>query len=189
MPWSRVLFGAIAILVGMGSGCRQGAASPVAQMPRVPVHEVFVLPPAYTGPFIAIYGEMRGADPAWRGDTAIFQVPASGILRVRYSEPPSTTLSSHVYADQPGQPLRNYPTCADMWIHVPDKRKAVCWLDFTVGTTTDAEHIVAVIASRSNLPRMYEQTTSTYDFVVLGGKGLGKRRWVEPTDPSRRITE
>jgi hypothetical protein len=179
----------IALLAASFAGCRQGAAFPTSQKKDVPVREVFVLPPGYSGPFIAIYGQKGGAEPTWSGDTAMFKVPASGILRISYMEPPSTTLASHVYADRIRQPLTNYPTCADMWERVPDTRMGVCWLDFVVGTGSSPDHVIAVITNRNDLPREFERTTSVYDSVMLGGRGLGRREWVEPANSKRKRAE
>lgn len=173
-------------LVGGFVHCRQGAAPPVNRSLRVPAREVFLLPPGYLGPFIAIYGEKNAVEPRWSGDTAMFFVGPSGVIRIKYQEPSNATITSHAYVGSPSRVLPNYPTCADMRVHVTDQRVGICWLDFAVHLERTPDHVVAVITDWNSIPKNFERTTAVYDSVLLGGKGLGKRGWDEPRDLKRK---
>lgn len=147
---------------------------------RKPIREIFILPRDYRGPFIAIYEQADGQYPTWRGDSAFVRVPASGVVRLHYAEPPTSTRTSHVHDGRRSGPLPNYPTCADMRVGVADSRVGVCWLDFQVNMGNTPDHIVAVVTDWNGIPANFERTTQVYDSVLLGGKGIGIRSWEEP---------
>ena len=153
---------------------------------QIPTKEVFVLAPRHRGPFIAIYDQADGAEPSWRGDTAVFRVPTNGVLRIRYPEPPTSTRTSHVFVDRPAVLLPNYPTCADMRAAVTASGTAICWLDFSIHLERTPDHVVAVVTDWADIPRNFERAAFVYDSVLLGGKGLGIRKWEDPPDMPRK---
>jgi hypothetical protein len=147
--------------------------------------EIFVVPQAYRGPFIAIFGQQAGAFPEWRGDTAVYRVPDNGILRVALPEPPHSTKAVLVFANAPNNWIGNYPTCADMRVYVTDDRPRVCWLDYSVGGTGIPDHIVAVVTDWTGIPDQFNRTSFVYDSAVLGRK-KANRHWEEPRDLPRQ---
>ena len=165
------------------------ATTEVKPFDAVPTQEIFVLPQNYRGPFIAIYGQPDGKPPGWHGDTAIIVVPPSGVVRLPYPEPPTQTLTAHVFENARALHLRNYPTCADMRLVVTDSATAICWFDFHVDVGGTPEHVVAVVTNWNGIPKMFEATSQLYDSVLLGGKGIGRRHWEEPPDLKRKRAE
>ena len=171
----------LVVLVGI-LGCGSGNAASVSEDKTSPTREVFVLPPNYRGPFIAIYGQRDALPPRWHVDTAVFSVSKSGVVRIGYPEPEAGTHTVHVFFDKPAESLGNYPTCADMRVHVKDTRVAVCWLDYQVHRQDTPAHIVAVITDWQGIPANFERTATLYDSVLFGGKGIALRKWEEPRD-------
>lgn len=173
-------------VIGLVGACRQGNVSEETDPTRVASREVFLLPKDYRGPFVAIYDQPNGVQPSWRGDTATFVVDPNGIVRIRSSEPPRTTRTSHSFVGAGDRVLPNYPTCADMRVHAIDNRVAVCWLDFSVKRPGTPDNVVAVITDWEDIPKNFERTTFVFDSVLLGGAGLGRRQWEEPRDMKRQ---
>jgi hypothetical protein len=155
----------------------------------VPAQELFVLPEGFRGTFVAIYDQRDGQRISWAGDTAIVKVPSTGIVRLQYPEPPQQTLTAHVFGKRSAPHLRNYPTCADMRLAISDSIPAICWLDFEISLENTPENVVAVITTWDRLPQDYERMTAVYDSLLLGGKGIGKKKWEEPADPKRKRTQ
>jgi hypothetical protein len=170
--------------------CTRGASAKASDSSaRAVAKEIFVLPAGYRGPFLAIYDQDSAEQPTWQGDTAVYNVPPSGVVRIGSPEPQSGTRTSHVFANRPGERIPNYPTCADMRAQVPDSRLAVCWLDFSIRPTGTPDHVVAVVTDWIGIPANFERTTVVYDSVLLGGHGIGVRGWEEPRDLKRRNSE
>lgn len=176
--WAGLPFSVLTLSVvscNVNKPARNG--EPALKVPRL---ETFVLPKGYRGPFVAVYSQHDGQRPRWKGDTAVFSVGVTGVIRIPYPEPPASSRTSHVFADRPSHALRNYPTCADMRVDSKDALIAVCWLDFRVSLQNSPEHIVAVVTDWAGIPDNFERTTLVYDSVVFSGKGIGLRKWEEP---------
>ena len=177
---SRMIFALFAV-VSATTGCPAPTRSEAERRERTPVQEIFVLPDGYRGPFIAIYAQRGGAVPSWRGDTAYYNVPTNGILRISLNEP-GDSKTSHVFSGRPTELLGNYPTCADMRIYVRDEEPRVCWLDYSVGGSLIPNHIVAVITDWRGIPEDFTRTGLVYDSVLNAGKGNWVRKWEEPRE-------
>jgi hypothetical protein len=177
----------LAACAAASSACVPQAAPGNAVEGRLPKFEIFVLQPGYRGPFVAIYADTNGITPSWRGDTGIYHVPATGVVRIAHAEPPRSTKVAHVFSDAPGKWIGNYPTCADMRVYVPDADPHVCWLDFSYGGTGVPDHIVAVITDWGGIPDAFHRTTIVYDSVLHRGTGKIVREWKDPPDLHRRM--
>jgi hypothetical protein len=175
---TRVLLLAAACLIALGATDHQ--------LSKIPAKELFVLPSGYRGPFIAIYGDTLGVEPRWRADTAVFAVPANGILRIKFEEPPHSTKTSHVFADAPDKWIGNVPTCADMRAYITDTIPRICWLDYSFGGTGIPSHIVAVVTDWVGIPKNFERTSFVYDSVLYRGPGTTVRKWTEPPELVRK---
>lgn len=154
---------------------------------RVPRMEIFVLPTGYRGPFLAIYGQAQAPQPIWRGDTAFYDVPPGGVVRVPYPEPPRSTRTSHVFANEPKKTLGNYSTCEDMRVHLSDPTPGVCWFGHSVGGTGIPDHIVAVVTSWAEIPANFNRTSFVYDSVLFQGKRRMDIKWEEPPEILQRL--
>ncbi len=138
--------------------------------------EAFVTIAGYRGPLIAIYDQPGGISPAWRGDTAVYVVPASGIMRIAVAEPMRGTRVSLVESGASHRPIAIFGTCdEEPLVAAPDLTQA-CWLDFWVGGTGIPDHIVAVVTRASSLDADYYRATFVYDSVVHGGNGRAVRK-------------
>ncbi len=175
----------VAALAGVSMGCASGSSSDGEKVQKVPEAELFLLPPGFRGPFIAIYGQGGGILPEWRGDTAVYRVPERGMLKITHPEPPRSTRVSHVFADRLHARLRNYPTCADMRVHVTDTLPHVCWLDYSVGGTGKPDHIVALITDWSAIPQHYNRAGFLLDSLGFGRWSPRSSPWSEPRDLRR----
>ena len=175
----------VAIILGGVYKCANPSIS-AEQHPGVPSKEIFVLPAGYRGPFIAVYAQANTAQPYWRGDTAVYNVPASGVVRLPYGEPPHTTKTSHVFANEPLRSLDNYPTCEDMRLRVADPAPRVCWFGFSAGGTGIPDHIVAVVTDWLGIPSNFNRTSFVYDSVLFQGKGKVNTKWEEPPEILKR---
>ncbi|CAN5190094.1 hypothetical protein BH23GEM2_BH23GEM2_23020 [soil metagenome] len=175
-----------AMVHAVSSACASQAVPGNAAEGRLPKFEIFILQPGYRGPFVAIYADTNGITPAWRGDTGIYHVPATGVVRIAHAEPPRSTKVAHVFSDAPDKWIGNYRTCADMRVYVPDGDPRVCWLDFWAGGTGVADHVVALITDWGSIPEAFHRTTVVYDSVLHGGTGKVIRKWEEPPDLNRR---
>jgi hypothetical protein len=168
------------------AGCAGRPSAEPVHVAKVPQREIFVLATGYRGPFLAVFAQPDGVMPEWRGDTAVYRVPPTGILKIALPEPPNSTKTSHVFADNRSAFIGNYPTCADMRVHVADALPRICWLDFWAGGTGIPDHIVAVVTDWNGIPANFNRTTFVYDSVLHGGRGMARREWTEPRDLSRR---
>jgi hypothetical protein len=142
-------------------------------------HDRFVLPAGYSGPFIAIYDQPNGVTPSRHGDTAIYIIPMSGVLRIAAEEPPHYTKVSFAFPNSSAV-LQQFATCADMREYRHDGATKVCWLDFAMGGTGIPDHIIAVITDWNHIPDNFNRSTFVYDSVLFGGKGKARQNWEEP---------
>ena len=142
---------------------------------RLTKAEIFVTIEGYRGPLIAIYDQPGGIAPAWRGDTALYAVPPSGIVRIALAEPARGTRVFLVESGVAYRPVAIFGTCDEEPLVATADLPQACWLDFEVGGTGIPDHIVAVVTSALSLDADYYRTTFVYDSVVLGGNG-GKAR-------------
>lgn len=169
-------------------GCTQKAKS-ANQQSRVPRMERFIFPAGYKGPFVAVYGQSDATEPTWNGDTAIFTVPPSGVVRIPYPEPPRSSRTSHFLANEPTRALDNYQTCEDMRVHVTDALPRVCWFGHTILGTGIPSHIVAVVTDWSGIPANFNRTSFVYDSVLFQGKNHMYLKWEEPPEILKRRQE
>lgn len=142
--------------------------------------ELFILPRNYKGPFIAIYGQPGGQVAEYRHDTAVYQVPASGVVRIGAEEPARSTAVFFAFVDSQDVVLPSFATCADMREKYPGTGSGACWLDFAGGGTGVPDHVVAVVTDWNHLPECFNRTTLVYDSVLFDGKGRALRKWEEP---------
>ncbi len=174
---------------GLGAICLSGCGPPARReenVNRVPKVEVFVLPTGYRGPFMALYSQPAGYEPVRRGDTAFYQVPVTGIVRIAHDPPPRSTSTFHVFENAPAKMLRSYPTCADMRVHLSGSEATFCWLDYWVGGTGVPYHIAGVVSDWGTLPANFERTSFVYDSVLHKGGGRHVRKWSEPAEVVKR---
>lgn len=154
-----------------------------SESPRTPKVELFVLPAGYRGPLIAIYGQETGRQPQWRGDTAIYDVPTTGVVRTKLPQPDGLPPVLTAFADRPRNFLVAYGTCEEMRVVVTDTEPRVCGLGYERGGSGIPYHIVVgVITTWFEIPQHYNRTAFVYDSVLFHGRAPNAATWTEPSD-------
>lgn len=179
----------VCLILVLNGGCGRFAGQGSDGSARVPDHELFLLPRDYRGPVLAIYDQPHGQQPAWRGDTGIYGVPATGIVRVPHSEPPRATGVSVAFSHLPHTFLRYYQTCDVMRLHAPRDTVGYCSLDFWRGGTGVPDHVViGVVTDWDGIPQNYNRTAFVYDSVLFDRRNPRSFQWEEPREPNPRPT-
>lgn len=151
-------------------------------------HEKFLLPSKYEGPFIALYDQQDGLAAHWVGDTAVYAVPGSGIVKIKSAEPEHSSTTSFVFQDRRGTSIPNFTSCADMRSRSRTFEPRICWFDYWVGGTGVPDHIVAVVTNWTNIPPNFERTSIVYDSLLHKGTGKTIRKWAEPKVTGQKRT-
>ena len=160
-------------------GCARSARNDDARQ-RVPAMEIFILPAGYRGAFVAVYGETKAPHPTWRADTAFYSVSPQGVARVPRPEPPRSTRTSLVFANDLSKRLNNYPTCEDMRVSASGSEPHVCWFGSSFMEPGTPDHIVAVVTDWSGIPVNFNRTSFVYDSVLFQGRRKMNLKWEEP---------
>ena len=139
--------------------------------------EKFILRDGYMGPFIAIYGQPDGVKPSFKGDTAVYNVPSSGILQISLVEPKPGTDVSLVYSSNPSNPIGSFSSCRDLEEYARDAQPRVCWLDYSVLGSGIPTHIVGVVTDWETIEKHFDRTAALHDSLVLRGGGGKAQKW------------
>jgi hypothetical protein len=151
-------------------------------IPAIGPSERFIIPDGYAGPVIAIYRQAGGQSPVMVGDTAVYTVPESGILRIAGAPPLPGSNVVFAFPDSPGA-LESIGPCSNHHLEPPpDDRTRACWHDFDVGGTNIPYHIVAVISDTRTIGVNYDRTMAVYDSVVFNRRGHATGTWKSIVD-------
>jgi hypothetical protein len=181
-------FGVAATTLGCSANAASNAAAPpsptVSPALNTPAAtssslEFFLLPDGYRGPVIAIYDQIDGAKPVLNSDTALYEVPGNGILRIALSQPPQRRVMA-AFKGSATEKLRTFPTCAEMRRAFPaGEPVGTCWLS-EIGASNAPSHEAFIVTQWQGIPVNYNRGMSMLDSLVFGGHFHGGIKWVEP---------
>lgn len=131
--------------------------------------EVVELPPNFRGTALVIYGQESGLAGVRKGDSAQYDMPRSGVLRVRPPEPWGYT--SMLVRTRGGLPIGLLASCDDTFESdgASSTRAAGCWLPRVLLNVPNAPAYVAFfIGPRDRQSACKKYGITTIEHVIYG---------------------
>lgn len=134
--------------------------------------ELHLIPAGYEGPVVIIFDDPDGAPPEYEGESRLYEIPANGVLRTRFTRSDGWIRPIYMYVDQQGErtPIENEGPCDDL----PGDVVQICPMpqrfDFDAdGQRVRTDYRAYIVGRRANSRELGMRGDSLVSTLLFGG--------------------